>query len=99
MVSLSSIEEELLRFALQKGWTQPKNEGGPSLAIAVSESNGDKPLIVVFTTFEVSKEALNDALRESGFGRIIKIADVKKLDQIPLSGAGKVHYSALEEML
>ncbi len=99
MVSLSSIEEELFSCALQKGWTQSKNEGGPSLAIAVSEFNGDKPLIVVFTTFEVSKDALNDALRESGFGRIIKIADVKKLDHIPLSGAGKVHYSALEEML
>ncbi len=97
MVSLSSIEEELIRCALQKGWTQGAE--GPSLAIAVAEANGDKPQIVVFSTFEVSKEALNDALRESGFGRIIKIADVRKLDQIPLTGTGKTHYRALQEML
>ncbi len=99
MVSLTGVEEELLRFASQKGWVSSRVEGGPPLAIAVAESNTDKPLIVVFSTFDVSKETLNDALREGGFGRIVKIADVRKLDQIPLTGTGKTHYRALEEML
>ncbi len=98
MVSLSSIEEELLKVAQQKGWIKGAIEG-PPLAIAVLEANGDKPQIIVFTAFEISKDILNDALREGGFGRIVKIADVKKLPQIPLTGTGKTNYRALQEML
>jgi long-chain-fatty-acid--[acyl-carrier-protein] ligase len=98
MVSLSGIEEELLRVAREKKWLVEQDDK-PSLAIAVKEANGDKPLIIVFTTFDVSKDLLNDALREGGFGRIIKIAEVKKIDQIPINGAGKIQYRVLEEKL
>lgn len=99
MVSLTGVEEELLSCAHQKGWVNAKTEEGPPLAIAAAEVGSDKPLIVVFSTFEISKETLNEALRESGFGRIVKIADVRRLKQIPLTGTGKTHYRALEEML
>ncbi|MGH2612840.1 MAG: AMP-binding protein, partial [Rhabdochlamydiaceae bacterium] len=99
MVSLTSIEEELLRLAHKKGWIISKNEEGPSLAIAVAEFKNDKPFIIVFSTFDVTKELLNDALRDGGFGRIIKIADVRKIEQIPVNGAGKIQYRVLEEML
>ncbi|MGD0664746.1 MAG: AMP-binding protein [Rhabdochlamydiaceae bacterium] len=98
MVSLSGIEEELLRCAHEKGWIRSSQEG-PPLAIAVSQNNTDKPLIIVFSTFEVSKDTLNEALREGGFGRIVKISDVKVMKQIPVTGTGKTHYRALEEML
>jgi long-chain-fatty-acid--[acyl-carrier-protein] ligase len=98
MVSLTGVEEELISISRQKGWLISKEEG-PPLAIAVKEANGDKPLIIVFSTFDVSKDSLNDALRESGFGRIIKIADVKIIKQIPINGAGKIQYRVLEELL
>jgi long-chain-fatty-acid--[acyl-carrier-protein] ligase len=98
MVSLAGVEEELIRITRQKGWTVSTKEG-PPLAVVVAETHNDKPLIVVFSTFEVSKDSLNDALRESGFGRIVKIAAVKKIDQIPINGAGKVRYRALEEAI
>lgn len=98
MVSLTGVEEELVTISRQKGWLVSKEEG-PSLAIAVREASGDKPLIIVFSTFNVSKDSLNDALRESGFGRIIKIAAVKIVEQIPVNGAGKTQYRVLEEMV
>ncbi len=98
MVSLASIEEELLSAAKQKGWLRSEPEG-PPLAIAVSEKNGDKPEIVVFSTFDISKDLLNDVLRESGFGRIVKISEVRKVEKIPITGTGKVHLKALQDML
>ncbi len=97
MVSLSGLEEELLRVAHQKGWI-PSSQEGISLAVVAKEQSSDKPQIIVFSTFDVTKDVLNDALRESGFGRIIKIADAKKIEQIPVNGAGKTQYRVLEEM-
>lgn len=99
MVSLSGLEEELIRLCDQKGWAESKQEEGPPLAVAAAEQQSEKPHIVVFSTFQVSKDQINDALRESGFGRIIKVTDVRQLEQIPLTGTGKVQYRALEEML
>jgi long-chain-fatty-acid--[acyl-carrier-protein] ligase len=98
MVSLAGVEEELIRVALAKGWVK-EGEEGPPLGIAVSEADTDKPLIVVFAIFDTTKEALNDALRESGFGRIVKVAEVRKIEKIPATGAGKIQYSALQEMI
>lgn len=98
MVSLMSIEVELLSAAQQKGWIKKEVEG-PPLAVAVSEKNGDKPEIVVFSTFDISKDLMNDVLRESGFGRIIKISEVRKVDKIPITGTGKVHLKALQDMI
>ncbi len=98
MISLASIEEELLTAAKQKGWMEGEAEG-PPLAVAVSENNGDKPEIVVFSTFDISKDLMNDVLRESGFGRIVKISEVRKVEKIPITGTGKVHLKALQDML
>lgn len=99
MISLSGLEEEIVRLCNQKGWTAPKQEEGPPLAVAVAEQAGDKPQIIVFSTFDISKDQINDALRESGFGRIIKVAAVRRVEAIPLTGTGKIQYRALEEML
>lgn len=99
MVSLSGLEEELLHLTDQKGWAKSKKEEGPPLAVAVKEPNGAKPEIIVFSTFDVTKDQINEALRKSGFGRIIKVADVHQIEQIPLTGTGKIQYRALEEMI
>lgn len=99
MVSLSGIEEELVHLAQQKGWVVSQPNGAPSLAAVAAEKNSEKPLIIIFSTFKISKDTLNDALRERGFGRMIKIADVRSVGQIPITGTGKTNYRALEEML
>lgn len=96
MVSLGGLEEELLRLAHEKKWSSGSQEG-PPLAVSVREKDTDKPQIVLFTTFSVSKEDVNAALKNSGFSRLVKIAEVKQLNEIPLTGTGKTHYRQLDE--
>lgn len=99
MVSLGGLEEELCRLALDKKWPLPLKLEGPALAVSVFEKDSHKPTIVLFTTFDISREEVNHALREIGHGGVIKIGQVKKLDQIPLTGTGKTHYRALDDLL
>lgn len=100
MVSLGGLEEELLRLSAEKGWApkKPGKEGAPLLAVTVKEKETDKPLIILFTTFDVSKDDINNALRTSGHAKITKIDEVRRLDEIPLTGTGKTHYSRLDEL-
>ena len=96
MVSLGGLEAELLRLAKEKKWITGKEEG-PALAVSVQEKDVEKSLIVLYTTFEISKDEVNSALKECGFGRIVKISEVRKLEEIPLTGTGKTHYRLLDE--
>ncbi|HSX12383.1 MAG TPA: AMP-binding protein [Rhabdochlamydiaceae bacterium] len=96
MVSLGGLEEELLSLCEEKGWAPQKQEG-PKLAIVGVGLESDKPIIVLFTTFDIGLEQVNGALRERGLGRIVKISRIQKLDEIPLTGTGKTHYRLLEE--
>jgi len=96
MVSLSALEEELVAIARKNKWLKEGQEG-PALSIGVSESS-ERPNIVLFTTFAVTKDEVNMGLRESGFGRIMKITEVKQLKEIPVTGAGKIHYRRLNEL-
>lgn len=98
MVSLAGLEEELLRLTKEKRWAVLK-EDGPQLAVAVREKESEKPLLVLITTFPADLEAVNRALKESGYGRLIKIAEVKQLQEIPLTGTGKTHYRLLDEII
>lgn len=97
MVSLGGLEEELLRLAKEKNWVTGKEEG-VVLAVCAKENQGDKPIIILFTTFAISKEDVNGALKNSGYGRIVKISEVSVLKQIPLTGTGKTHYRLLDEI-
>jgi long-chain-fatty-acid--[acyl-carrier-protein] ligase len=99
MVSLAGLEEEILKLAKHKNWPMPADENGPVLAISVREVESEKPLIILFTTMELSRDEVNAALRESGYGRIVKIAEIKKIPQIPLTGTGKTHYRLLDDMV
>ncbi len=98
MVSLAGLEEELLRLAHVRKWVTGREEG-PPLAISVLEKEGEKPLIVLFTTLDVSAEEVNAALKECGYGKIVKIGEVKKIGEIPLTGTGKTHYRLLDDLL
>jgi long-chain-fatty-acid--[acyl-carrier-protein] ligase len=96
MVSLGGIETELLRIAKEKSWYSLSQEGSP-LAVIARDTGNQKAEIVLFVTFDVSKELINQSLRETGFGRIVKISEIIQVDEIPLSGTGKVHHRLLEE--
>jgi long-chain-fatty-acid--[acyl-carrier-protein] ligase len=96
MISLNALEEELMVMAYKNHWVTDAVEG-PILSIGIKDTL-DRPAIVLFTTFSVTKDQVNMALRESGFGRIMKITEVKQLKTIPMTGAGKVHYRRLNEL-
>lgn len=98
MVSLGGLEEELVRLSQEKHWVK-EDQDGPQLAIAVREKESEKPLIVLITTLDIDLEKVNQALKDSGYGRIVKISEVKKVKEIPLTGTGKTHYRLLDEML
>ncbi|MDN3506746.1 MAG: AMP-binding protein [Simkaniaceae bacterium] len=98
MVSLGGLEEDLIAISRSKGWA-PKKENGPLLAVAAHGFESEKPQIVLFTTFDADREEINRSLRETGLGRLVKIAEIRKLEEIPLTGTGKVHYRLLDEML
>jgi len=98
MISLGAIEEELKHFSQEKGWC-PRNVEKVFLALSVKERETDKPRLILFTTFEISLDSINAILKESGFGRLVKISEVRHIEQIPLTGTGKTHYRLLDEMV
>lgn len=99
MISLGGLEEEILKLALERKWLKELKDTNPPLAVAVLEKESEKPLIVLFATFAVEKEEINHALRDLGYGRLIKIAEVRRIDQIPVTATGKIQLSALDELL
>ncbi len=97
MISLGGIEDELMHLARERRWITGHEEG-PALAVSVREKETEKPVIILYTIFAISKEDVNSALKSSGMGRIVKISEVRTLDQIPLTGTGKTHYRLLDEL-
>jgi long-chain-fatty-acid--[acyl-carrier-protein] ligase len=96
MVGLSGLEEEMLRLATEKNWIK-QNPEGPPLAVSAREESGEKTSIILYTVFPLTLEEANQALKGSGFGRLVKISEVKHVAQIPLTGTGKTHYRLLDE--
>lgn len=94
MVSLASIEDALLQMALKKGW--PTEQEGPSLAVCAKEDVGGKSKIYLFSKFDVTLDDVNAALKESGFSNLVKASSVMKLDELPITGTGKINYRFLE---
>ena len=97
MVGLGGVEEELFRIAKEKNWISKIQDGVP-LAVSVREKEGEKPQIILFTTFKISVDDVNNALKDTGVGRIVRIAEVRVIEHIPLTGTGKTHYRLLDEM-
>lgn len=97
MVSLGGIEADLHIISREKGWIAP-NADQPQLAVGVKDRGSEKPQIILYVIGDVNREEANKALRELGHGSIVKIAEVKKVSEIPLTGTGKVQYRLLDEM-
>lgn len=98
MISLSSVEDTIRAASIAKKW-DPKNGAEPSVAVAVRNAESSRPEIVLFSTFSLSRDDANKLLKEEGFGRIVKIAEVQQIPEIPLTGTGKIHFRKLDEMV
>ena len=90
MISLPAIEEVLL--ATFPGDPEIK---GPALAVEDTGTE-DQPVLTLFTTVPLEREAVNAALKEKGFSPIQFIRTIVKLDAIPVLGTGKTDYRTLK---
>ena len=97
MVSLQALEEELTKAALSSHWTE-EQDNKILLAIGVQEKEDGRPYLTLFSTFSIALEEINRALQDAGFSRLTKINAVRELDEIPLTGTGKVHFRVLNEL-
>lgn len=95
MVSLLAIESALLHAAAENKWEI--GHEGPSLAIIAKEHPGERPEIVLVSTFDTDVDEANQSLRKSGFINLIRISDVVKVEEIPIMGTGKTNFRILEE--
>lgn len=96
MISLSAVEDGLNKIGSKKGW--PFSEEAASLAIIAREQVGEKPKIILFSTFEIDIDEVNKSLKEAGFSNIVKVGQVVVIKEIPLMGTGKINFRALEKL-
>ncbi|MBE3133338.1 MAG: AMP-binding protein, partial [Acidobacteria bacterium] len=91
MVSLPAIEA-----ALQPHFPASERDEGPVIAVeAMGEA--DAPEVVLFTTRDVDRAAVNQWLREAGLSPLYHVRRVTKVDAIPVLGTGKIDYRSLKE--
>lgn len=98
MVSLGGLEEDLREICKNNKLISEGFEKTP-LAVVSASRESEKLQMILFSTFSVDRDTLNTYLREMGHGRLIKIAEIRVLEEIPLTGTGKTNYRMLEEML
>ncbi|MBI5346744.1 MAG: AMP-binding protein [Chlamydiae bacterium] len=96
IVSLAAIEEVLLDELIRRA---KQETSGPLLAVIAKEKEGDRPFLIVFTTVSLDVKEANMILKEAGFSRLVKITEIRKIEEIPLMGTGKIDYRYLQSMI
>ncbi len=92
MISLPAIEEVLEQKYAKEG------SDGPALAVEATPSE-EHPELVLFTTLDLTREAVNQALRSAGMSPLYNIRRVVRVEAIPVLGTGKTDYRALKTRL
>jgi long-chain-fatty-acid--[acyl-carrier-protein] ligase len=89
MISLPALEEPFAR-------KYPPTKEGPRVAVEGTES---PRRIVLFTTEDISLGQANDLLYQEGFRGILRLDEVRHVEQIPTLGTGKVDSKSLRAQL
>ncbi len=90
MISLPAIEEVLVQHL-------GSDEAAES-ELAVLAVGEERPELVLLTIMEISRQEVNDALRQAGMSALHNIRMVEKIEKIPVLGSGKIDYRKLQEM-
>jgi long-chain-fatty-acid--[acyl-carrier-protein] ligase len=91
MISLPALEEPLVQL-------YPPTKDGPRVAVEGVELDGGRK-IVLFTTEEIALNEANRVLEDHGFHGVMRLTEVRRIDQIPVLGTGKTDYKALRAIL
>ncbi len=95
MISLGAVEETVAQHLIQEGRISPDI---PSIAVCADEREEGKAQLILFATIDIAKEDANRILQQAGFSNLVKISTVKKIDDIPIMGAGKTDYRTLQAL-
>ncbi|MEN9654247.1 MAG: hypothetical protein RL235_359 [Chlamydiota bacterium] len=93
MISLGAIEDAILQELAARG---AKLGDMPSVAVCADEKIVGKPQLILYTTHALTKEMVNEMLKLRGLSRLIKVAQVQQVPEIPLMGTGKTDYRKLQ---
>lgn len=91
MISLPALEEPLTR-------AYPAGDNGPRVAVEGMERDGGRK-IVLFTTEDVSLRDANAVVYAAGHRGVMRLDEVRRLEQIPVLGTGKTDYKVLRAMI
>jgi long-chain-fatty-acid--[acyl-carrier-protein] ligase len=95
MISLSAIEEALLKFFINE---RRLSSDVPAFALVSDEKEEGKPRLILFSVIHLDRDEVNGILQSAGFSNLVKINAVNKIDEIPLMGAGKTDYRKLQAL-
>jgi len=96
MISLGAIEDVIYAELIRQ---QRISVDVPALAVVPDERDSAKPQLILFATFPIELDEVNDILRNAGFSRLIKISAIRSILQIPLLGIGKTDYRSLQTLI
>lgn len=91
MISLPALEEPLVQ-------AYPADENGPKVAVEGVETE-DGRHIVLFTTQDINLRQASDLLLRAGLRGVMRLDEVRKVDQIPVLGTGKTDYKELRKQV
>ena len=77
----------------------PPADGRYRIAVEGVELEGGGRRIALFTTESIALREANDLLREKGFTGVMRLDEVRRLEEIPVLGTGKIDYKALRAQL
>ncbi len=92
MISLPAIEAALLSQV-----DTAKDDAIPFAVEATADE--EQPEVVLFVTFEMSRQEANKAIRTAGLSPLHNIRRLVKVEEIPVLGTGKTDYQTLKKML
>lgn len=95
MISLGALEEAVYKGLIKKG----VSSDDAHVAVLSSEKDDAKAFLVLFTTQTIEPKEANLMLKDEGFSRIVKVARVHNLEEIPVMGSGKVDYRRLQSLV
>jgi long-chain-fatty-acid--[acyl-carrier-protein] ligase len=89
MISLPALEEPFShRYP-------PADKGPPRVAVEGAETEEGGRRIVLFTTESLDLRQANAILWEAGLRGVMRLDEVRRVDEIPMLGTGKIDYRAL----
>lgn len=92
MISLPALEEPFAKKF-------PPDEDGPKVAVEGLETEDGRHIVLFTTNIEVTLREAGELLLEAGLRGVMRLDEVRHIDQIPVLGTGKTDYKELRKQV